>query len=27
VVMDICKESEPEFKDIGGEHWVACFRV
>ena len=27
VVMDICKESEPEFKNIGGEHWVACFRV
>jgi len=27
VVMDICKENEPEFKDIGGEHWVACFRV
>jgi oligopeptide transport system ATP-binding protein len=27
VVMDVCKESEPEFKDIGGEHWVACFRV
>jgi len=27
VVMDICKESEPEFNDIGGEHWVACFRA
>lgn len=27
VVMDICKENDPEFKDIGGEHWVACFRV
>jgi oligopeptide transport system ATP-binding protein len=27
VVMDICKESDPEFKDVGGEHWVACFRV
>jgi len=27
VAMDVCKESEPEFKDIGGEHWVACFRV
>jgi len=23
-VMDICHESEPEFKDIGGEHFVAC---
>jgi oligopeptide transport system ATP-binding protein len=27
VVMDVCKESEPEFEDIGGEHWVACFRA
>ncbi|MDW8102035.1 MAG: ABC transporter ATP-binding protein [Anaerolineae bacterium] len=27
VVMDICKEVEPEFKDIGGEHWVACHRI
>ncbi|MGD9046568.1 MAG: dipeptide ABC transporter ATP-binding protein [Anaerolineae bacterium] len=24
-VMDICLESEPEFKDIGSGHWVACF--
>ena len=27
VVMDICKEEEPEFKDEGDGHWVACFRV
>jgi oligopeptide transport system ATP-binding protein len=27
VVMDICKEQEPEFLDSGGKHWVACFRV
>jgi len=27
VVMEICKEKEPEFKDVGGEHWVACWRV
>ncbi len=27
VVMDICKEQEPDFVDIGGGHWVACFRV
>jgi len=27
VVMDICKEREPEFKDAGGGHWVACWRV
>jgi oligopeptide transport system ATP-binding protein len=20
----ICEEVEPEFKDIGGGHWVAC---
>jgi oligopeptide transport system ATP-binding protein len=26
VVMDICKEQEPEFKDLGNEHWVACWR-
>jgi len=23
-VMDICRETEPEFKDVGGEHFVAC---
>jgi len=27
VVMDICHEQEPEFKDVGGKHWVACFRM
>ena len=27
VVMDICKEKDPEFKDVGGGHWVACFRA
>ncbi|HDN80644.1 MAG: peptide ABC transporter substrate-binding protein [Chloroflexi bacterium] len=27
VVMDICKEVEPEFIDVGGGHWVACHRV
>jgi oligopeptide transport system ATP-binding protein len=27
VVMDICKEQEPEFKESGSGHWVACFRV
>ncbi len=25
--IDICKEQTPEFRDIGGEHWVACHRV
>ncbi|MCS7220212.1 MAG: dipeptide ABC transporter ATP-binding protein [Anaerolineae bacterium] len=24
-VMDICREQEPEFKDVGNEHYVACF--
>ena len=23
-VMDVCYEVEPEFKDLGGDHWVAC---
>lgn len=27
VVMDICKEEEPEFKEVQREHWVACWRV
>lgn len=22
--MDICKQAEPEFRDVGGEHYVAC---
>jgi oligopeptide transport system ATP-binding protein len=24
MARDICKEQEPELKDVGGEHWVAC---
>ena len=27
LVIDICKEEEPEFRDVGGGHWVACHRV
>jgi len=27
VVMPICKEERPPFEDLGGEHWVACFRA
>jgi oligopeptide transport system ATP-binding protein len=27
VVMDICQQQEPEFVDVGGGHWVACFRA
>jgi len=23
-VMDICREAEPEFKDVGSDHYVAC---
>ena len=26
-VMDICREEEPEFIDVGDLHWVACWRV
>ncbi|HKJ13574.1 MAG TPA: oligopeptide/dipeptide ABC transporter ATP-binding protein [Desulfobulbales bacterium] len=22
--MDICPQEEPELKDLGDEHWVAC---
>ena len=25
--IDICREQEPELKDMGNEHWVACHRV
>ena len=27
VAMDICAEADPEWKDIGDDHWVACHRV
>jgi oligopeptide transport system ATP-binding protein len=27
VVMDVCYQQEPEFEDVGGGHWVACYRV
>jgi len=27
MAIDICKEAIPEFRDIGGDHWVACHRV
>jgi oligopeptide transport system ATP-binding protein len=27
VVMDICHEKDPEFKEVSWEHWVACHRV
>ena len=25
--IDVCKEQEPELRNIGSEHWVACHRV
>ena len=25
LVMDRCRQQEPEFRDVGGGHWVACF--
>ena len=27
MAIDICKEQEPELRNLGGEHWVACHRV
>jgi oligopeptide transport system ATP-binding protein len=27
VVMDICRQEDPEFVDVGDGHWVACFRA
>ena len=26
-MIDTCKEQEPELRNLGGEHWVACHRV
>ena len=27
VVMDICREQDPEFEEVSTGHWVACFRA
>ncbi|RPI48860.1 MAG: peptide ABC transporter substrate-binding protein, partial [Chloroflexi bacterium] len=27
VARDVCYEKEPDFVDVGGGHWVACFRA
>lgn len=27
IVMDICKKQDPVFRDVGGDHWVACHAV
>jgi oligopeptide transport system ATP-binding protein len=26
-VMDVCYEQDPDFLDVGGGHWVACYAV
>lgn len=27
IVMDKCKQIDPEFRDVGNDHWVACHAV
>jgi oligopeptide transport system ATP-binding protein len=27
IVMDICKKVDPEFRNVGEDHWVACHAV
>jgi oligopeptide transport system ATP-binding protein len=27
VVMDVCHKEDPDFKEVGSGHWVACHRV
>ena len=27
LAMDICSQQEPDFRDVGGGHWVACHAV
>jgi oligopeptide/dipeptide ABC transporter ATP-binding protein len=27
VAMDICSQEEPQFEEMGPDHWVACFKV
>jgi oligopeptide/dipeptide ABC transporter ATP-binding protein len=27
IAMDICRQVEPEWRDVGGDHWVACHAV
>jgi len=27
MAIDICKEELPEWRDVGGDHWVACHRI
>ncbi|MCY4575754.1 MAG: ATP-binding cassette domain-containing protein [Chloroflexi bacterium] len=27
IAIDVCTEEDPEFREMGGDHWVACHRV
>ncbi len=27
IAIDMCSEEDPEFRNVGGDHWVACHRV
>lgn len=27
IAIDVCSQQDPEWRDIGGNHWVACHRV
>jgi oligopeptide transport system ATP-binding protein len=27
VVMDVCKEQEPDFVEVSEGHWAACFKL
>ncbi len=27
IAIDVCTEEDPEFREVGGNHWVACHRV
>ncbi|MEE8419134.1 MAG: oligopeptide/dipeptide ABC transporter ATP-binding protein [Dehalococcoidales bacterium] len=27
MALDICSEQEPEFREVGSDHWVSCHRV
>ncbi len=27
IAIDVCSEEDPEFRNIGADHWVACLRV
>ena len=27
IAIDICSEEDPEFRDIGSDHWAACHRI